>query len=38
MSYLEIAEELDETLNNVKVRILRARKLLAQIITESHSN
>jgi len=38
MSYLEIAEELEEPLNNVKVRILRARKLLAQIITENHSN
>jgi len=38
MSYLEIAKELNEPLNNVKVRILRARKLLAQIINENHSN
>jgi len=38
MSYLEIAKELEESLNNVKVRILRARKLLAQIIRENHSN
>ena len=29
MSYLEISNQLEEPLNNVKVRLLRARKLLA---------
>lgn len=38
MSYLEISEELKEPLNNVKVRLLRARKLLAEIITQNHRN
>ncbi len=38
MSYLEISEELEESLNNIKVRLLRARKLLADIITENHTN
>lgn len=38
MSYLEIAEELKEPLNNIKVRLLRARKLLAEIITENHQH
>jgi RNA polymerase sigma-70 factor (ECF subfamily) len=38
MSYLEISEELEETLNNVKVRLLRARKLLAEIITQNPHN
>ncbi len=38
MSYLEISEELEEPLNNVKVRLLRARKLLSEIITENHTN
>ncbi|NGX83714.1 sigma-70 family RNA polymerase sigma factor [Aequorivita sp. KMM 9714] len=33
MSYNEISETLEEPLNNVKVRLLRARKLLAEIIT-----
>lgn len=32
MSYNEISENLQEPLNNVKVRLLRARKLLAEII------
>jgi len=32
LSYQEIADELNESLSNVKVRILRARKLLAEII------
>lgn len=32
MSYNEIAEALNEPLNNVKVKIMRARKLLAEII------
>ena len=34
MSYNEISEKLEEPLNNVKVRLLRARKLLAEIITQ----
>jgi RNA polymerase sigma-70 factor (ECF subfamily) len=38
MSYLEISKKLNEPLNNVKVRLLRARKLLAEIIKENHSN
>ena len=32
MSYKEIASELNEPMNNVKVKLLRARKLLAEII------
>ena len=32
MSYKEIAAELNEPMNNVKVKLLRARKLLAEII------
>jgi RNA polymerase sigma factor (sigma-70 family) len=32
MSYQEIANKLDEPLSNVKVKILRAKKLLAEII------
>lgn len=35
MSYNEIAEQLDEPLNNVKVRLLRARKLLAEVIKQN---
>lgn len=31
-SYKEIAAELDEPLNNIKVKLLRAKKLLSQII------
>lgn len=34
MSYNEISENLEEPLNNVKVRLLRARKLLAELITQ----
>lgn len=34
MRYSEIAEELNETLSTIKVRILRARKLLADIIVQ----
>ena len=34
MSYNEISEKLEEPLNNVKVRLLRARKLLAEIISQ----
>jgi RNA polymerase sigma-70 factor (ECF subfamily) len=37
MSYLEIAHHLDEPISNVKVRLLRARKLLSEIIRENHS-
>ncbi|MGA1226838.1 MAG: RNA polymerase sigma factor [Tamlana sp.] len=33
-SYKEISEELDEPINNVKVKLLRAKKLLAEIIRE----
>ncbi|MCF6213553.1 MAG: RNA polymerase sigma factor [Flavobacteriaceae bacterium] len=35
LSYKEIATELDEPLNNVKIRLLRAKKLLAEIINNS---
>ncbi len=38
MSYNEISETLEEPLNNVKIRLLRARKLLAEIITQNHNN
>ena len=38
MSYNEISETLDEPLNNVKVRLLRARKLLAEIIIQSNKH
>lgn len=31
-SYKEIAESLDEPMNNIKVKLLRAKKLLAEII------
>jgi len=34
-SYKEIALELDEPLSNVKIRLLRARKLLAEIINKA---
>lgn len=33
LSYIEIATALDEPINNVKVKLLRAKKLLAEIIT-----
>lgn len=33
LSYQEISEQLDEPLNNVKIKLLRAKKLLAEIIT-----
>ena len=32
LSYREISNELDEPINNVKVKLLRAKKLLAEII------
>ncbi|TDU42804.1 RNA polymerase sigma-70 factor (ECF subfamily) [Gelidibacter sediminis] len=34
LSYKEISEELNEPINNVKVKLLRARKLLAEVITK----
>ncbi|MGY6647403.1 RNA polymerase sigma factor [Wenyingzhuangia sp. IMCC45574] len=34
LSYQEIAEELSEPINNVKVKLLRAKKLLAEIIIQ----
>ena len=34
LSYKEISEQLQEPMNNVKVKLLRARKLLAEIIQE----
>lgn len=37
MSYKEISEQLGETVNNIKVKLLRAKKLLAEIISESKS-
>ena len=33
LSYKEIAETIDEPINTIKVKLLRARKLLADIIT-----
>ncbi|MDH7444601.1 RNA polymerase sigma factor [Aquimarina sp. 2201CG14-23] len=38
LSYKEISEVLDEPMNNVKVKLLRARKLLAEIITAKKEN
>jgi RNA polymerase sigma-70 factor, ECF subfamily len=35
MSYQEIAEDLNEPLNNVKIKLLRAKKLLAEIIAKN---
>lgn len=34
LSYAEIAKELNEPINNIKVKLLRAKKLLAEIITK----
>jgi len=34
MSYQEISEDLNEPLNNVKIKLLRAKKLLAEIISK----
>ena len=34
MSYQEISEQLKEPLSNVKIKLLRAKKLLAEIITK----
>lgn len=38
MSYNEISDQLEEPLSNVKVRILRAKKLLAEIITQNRNH
>ena len=35
LSYAAIAEQLNEPMNNVKVKILRAKKLLAEVISGS---
>ncbi|MFP4845305.1 RNA polymerase sigma factor [Winogradskyella sp. PE311] len=35
LSYKEISQELNESMNNVKVKLLRAKKLLAEIITKA---
>ena len=32
LSYKEIAQQIDEPMNNVKVKLLRAKKLLSEII------
>lgn len=37
MSYKEIAQKLDEPINNVKVKLLRSKKLLSEIITGKRS-
>ncbi|PWH81735.1 RNA polymerase subunit sigma-70 [Algibacter marinivivus] len=34
LSYKEISKELDEPMNNIKVKLLRAKKLLAEIIKQ----
>ena len=34
MSYKDIAEDLNEPMNNIKVKLLRAKKLLAEILTK----
>lgn len=35
LSYKEIAAQLDEPMNNIKVKLLRAKKLLAEIINKN---
>ncbi len=35
LSYKEISEEINESINNVKVKLLRAKKLLAEIIQKN---
>ena len=37
MSYKEMAKELNEPMSNIKVKLLRAKKLLAEIITKEDS-
>lgn len=36
LSYKEMADQLGEPINNIKVRLLRAKKLLAETIKENH--
>ena len=36
LSYLEIAKKIDASINNVKIKLLRAKKLLAWIIRSKH--
>ena len=38
MSYKEISAQIDEPINNVKVKLLRAKKLLAESITNKKSS
>lgn len=38
LSYQEIAEQLSEPMNNIKVKLLRARKLLSEIIYKAKAN
>jgi len=38
MSYAEISAKIEEPLNNVKVRLLRAKKLLAEIIEQNRNS
>ena len=33
MTHQEMAEQIDEPLNNIKIKLLRAKKLLAEIIS-----
>lgn len=37
LSYADIAQKLDEPVNNVKVKLLRAKKLLAEIIKDKNA-
>ncbi|MDG2194617.1 MAG: sigma-70 family RNA polymerase sigma factor [Polaribacter sp.] len=36
LSYKEISKQIDEPMNNVKIKLLRAKKLLAEIIKKSN--
>lgn len=36
LSYKEIAAQLNEPVNNIKIKLLRAKKLLAEIIEDKH--
>jgi len=36
LSYKEIAAQLNEPVNNIKIKLLRAKKLLAEIIQDKH--
>jgi RNA polymerase sigma-70 factor (ECF subfamily) len=38
MSYKEMADKLNEPMSNIKVKLLRAKKLLAEIITNAPKN